>query len=205
MLRHGEREFAYDALGNQVSEQAGSIYRHYEYDGRRQLTRVHLPGQSIEYTYDPLGRRIAKKVHGVTTRFQWAGTQLLSESADDGRNVVRRDYLFCPEFLTPLAFRECTSVFCVHSGRLQEPLCVTDAHGAVVWQADYLTFGKARIVVDPVRMPLRLPGQYHDEETGLHYSVARYYDSDLGRFLSLDPARSPGGSCNYYLYCDGDP
>jgi RHS repeat-associated protein len=205
LLRHGGRKFAYDALGNLVSDVGGAAPRRYRYNGRGQLVGVEQPGRSIEYRYDPLGRRIAKKVDGVTTRFQWAGTQLLSETVDDGKRTVRRDYLFCPEFLTPLAFREGTSVFSIHSGRLQEPLCVTDAVGIVVWQADYLAFGKARILADRVALPFRLPGQYFDEETGLHYSVARYYDADLGRFLSLDPARRPGGSCNYYLYCDGDP
>lgn len=205
LLRQGGREFTYDALGNLVAELGGPKPLRYRYNGRGQLVGVDLPGGSIEYVYDPLGRRIGKKVDGVTTRFQWAGTQLLSETVDEGKNAIRRDYLFCPEFLTPLAFREGTSVFCIHSGRLQEPLCVTDAAGGIVWQADYLAFGQAHILVDRVRLQMRLPGQYHDEETGLHYSIARYYDSDLGRFLSLDPARSPGATCNYYLYCDGDP
>jgi RHS repeat-associated protein len=205
LLRRGERTFTYDALGNQISDQSGWEQRRYEYDGAGRLAKVHQSGRSIEYAYDPLGRRIAKKVDGVTTRFQWAGIQLISESVDDGKNAIRRDYLFCPEFMTPLAFREDKSVWCIHGGRLQEPLCVTDSVGSIVWQADYLAYGKAQVRVDRVRLPFRLPGQYHDEETGLHYSVARYYDSDLGRFLSLDPVRLPGGGCNYYLYCDGDP
>nr|WP_319937977.1 RHS repeat-associated core domain-containing protein [Sphingomonas sp. S2-65] len=29
-------------------------------------------------------------------------------------------------------------------------------------------------------MPLRLPGQYCDAETGLHYNRFRYYDPALG-------------------------
>ena len=205
LLRRRERTFTYDAMGNQISDQSGSEKRRYEYDGAGRLAKVHQSGRSIEYAYDPLGRRIAKKVDGVTTRFQWAGVQLLSESVDDGKNLIRRDYLFCPEFMTPLAFREGKAMWCIHSGRLQEPLCVTDSVGSIVWQADYLAYGKAQVMVDRVRQPFRLPGHYHDEETGLHYSVARYYDSDLGRFLSLDPVRLPGGGCNYYLYCDGDP
>ena len=205
LLRQGRREFTYDALGNLVAELGARIHWRYRYNGRGQLVGVDLPGGSIEYVYDPLGATDWQEVDGVTTRFQWAGTQLLSETVDDGKTRCRRDYLFCPEYLTPLAFREGTSVFCIHSGRLQEPLCVTDAAGGIVWEADYLAFGKAQILVDRVRLPIRLPGQYHDEETGLHYSIARYYDSDLGRFLSPDPARSPGATCNYYLYCDGDP
>jgi RHS repeat-associated protein len=35
--------------------------------------------------------------------------------------------------------------------------------------------------------PLRFQGQYYDVETGLHYNRSRYYDHDLGRFLTPDP------------------
>lgn len=205
LLRQGSRQFLYDGLGNQIADRNGQQTSTYTYDGRGQLVRIQMRGAVIEYAYDALGRRIRKRVGGATTRFQWAGTQLLSESTDDGNQVVRRDYLFCPEYLTPLAFREGSSVYYVHCGRLQEPLCVTDGHGQVVWKAEYLAFGRALISVERVRHPLRLPGQYHDDETGLHYAVARYYSPELGRFLSMDPHRVPGASLNYYTYCDGDP
>ncbi|WP_437979331.1 RHS repeat-associated core domain-containing protein [Sorangium sp. So ce295] len=35
--------------------------------------------------------------------------------------------------------------------------------------------------------PLRFPGQYADEETGLCYNRHRYYDPDIGRYISPDP------------------
>jgi RHS repeat-associated protein len=205
LLRHGNREFVYDGLGNQVADRGGQQPSSYTYNGRGQLARTQTRGRVIEYAYDALGRRILKKVNGVTTRYQWAGTQLLSESTDHGTRVVQRDYLFCPEFLTPLAFREGSAIYYVHCGRLQEPLCVTDKAGEVVWKAEYFAFGRAVASIERVRQPWRLPGQYHDEETGLHYAVARYYDPDLGRYLSMDPLRLPGNSLNYYTYCDGDP
>jgi RHS repeat-associated protein len=40
---------------------------------------------------------------------------------------------------------------------------------------------------DAVPSPLRLPGQYHDAETGLDYNYRRYYDSATGRYHSADP------------------
>jgi RHS repeat-associated protein len=205
LVRHGSREFVYDGLGNQIEIRKTDQPAEYRYNGRGQLTRVRSRGKSIEYAYDALGRRIRKRVDGITTRYEWVGTRVLSEITDDGSHVVKRDYLFCPEFLTALAFRESAATYYVHCGRLQEPLCITDSAGALVWKAEYLAFGRARISIERVRQPWRLPGQYHDEETGLHYSVARYYSPDLGRFLSMDPSRMPGASLNYYTYCDGDP
>src|SRR6185369_12545254 len=38
------------------------------------------------------------------------------------------------------------------------------------------------------RQPLRYPGQYCDDETGLHYNCYRYYSPVLGRYITPDPA-----------------
>jgi RHS repeat-associated protein len=40
---------------------------------------------------------------------------------------------------------------------------------------------------------LRLQGQYLDRSTGLHYNTFRYYDPDIGRFISPDPIGLQGG------------
>ena len=46
---------------------------------------------------------------------------------------------------------------------------------------------------------LRFQGQYFDVETGLHYNRSRYYDKDVGRFVSQDPIGLAGGY-NVYQY-----
>ena len=43
-------------------------------------------------------------------------------------------------------------------------------------------YGSARVVC-----PLRFPGQYADDETGLHYNRHRYYDPVSGRYTTADP------------------
>ena len=40
---------------------------------------------------------------------------------------------------------------------------------------------------------LRFQGQYLDRDTGLHYNTFRYYDPDIGRFISPDPIGLNGG------------
>ncbi len=78
------------------------------------------------------------------------------------------------------------------------------ASGGVVWAAAYLPFGEVQIITETVANKFRLPGQYYDAETGLHYNWYRYYDPKTGRYLTPDPIGLAGG-VNLYGYCLGDP
>ncbi|WP_337579370.1 RHS repeat-associated core domain-containing protein, partial [Pseudomonas savastanoi] len=44
-----------------------------------------------------------------------------------------------------------------------------------------------KLVVNEVEQNLRFQGQYFDVETGLHYNTFRYYDPEIGRFITQDP------------------
>jgi RHS repeat-associated protein len=51
---------------------------------------------------------------------------------------------------------------------------------------------------------LRLPGQYEDQETGLHYNYFRYMDTQTGRYITQDPIGLAGG-INRFAYVNGNP
>ena len=73
-----------------------------------------------------------------------------------------------------------------------------------MWQADYTPFGSVNITTQTVTNNLRFPGQYYDQETGLHYNYFRYYDPSTGRYTTSDPIGLEGG-LNTYVYAGGDP
>jgi RHS repeat-associated protein len=77
-------------------------------------------------------------------------------------------------------------------------------NGEIVWSARYDAFGKATVDIATVENNLRFPGQYFDTETGLHYNWHRYYDPEIGRYLTPDPIGLDGG-INLYVYVGGDP
>ncbi len=201
-----DRIFSYDGHGNMIAGHSPTSEAHFEYNGRNQLAAVTTSKSRTRYAYDAFGRRVRKEYDGLITRYVWAGQKLLSEiTTDENQKTTRRDFLIFSEKFVPLAMRIDETVYYIHSGQKAEPLCMTDQDGNIVWQAEYSAFGQARITTEIVSQPWRFAGQYCDDETALHYTLARYYNPELGRYLTKDPMFVDGGSNNFYIYCDGDP
>lgn len=79
----------------------------------------------------------------------------------------------------------------------------------IVWTNDYYAFGEQNpINTDDFDNPYQFTGKPLDLETGLNYYGARYYDSDLGRFIQPDALRGNLGnplSLNRFSYVQNNP
>ena len=53
--------------------------------------------------------------------------------------------------------------------------------------------------------PYKFSAKEKDTETGYSYFGARYYDSDLSVWLSVDPMADKYPSMSAYMYCAGNP
>lgn len=86
---------------------------------------------------------------------------------------------------------------------------VLDENGEVVERRDFLPYGAERMMEGADSGTDRgFTGKELDEETGLNYYGARYYDSSAGRFISLDPWEgdlSDPQSLNKYAYVRNNP
>lgn len=82
----------------------------------------------------------------------------------------------------------------------------TDAQGVVLERYDYTPYG--RPVSGGAASGPGFAGHTADPETGLLYMQARYYDPEVGRFLSVDVYKAKAGdvfSSNLYVYAHAAP
>ena len=205
LMIQGDRHYDYDAFGNLIRERRGKsqqLVTEYRYDCQHRLISITKPnGETASYRYDPFGRRISKTVDGKTTEFFWQGDKLIAEHHAERH----RSYLYEPDSFRPLALLEGfgpkeTKPYHYQLDHLGTPQELTNPEGEIVWSAHYRAYGQiARLDVGNIDNPLRFQGQYFDAESGLHYNRHRYYNPDIGRYLTPDPVRLAGG-INGYRY-----
>ena len=77
----------------------------------------------------------------------------------------------------------------------------------MVNQYAYTPFGILANEVETTPQPFKFVGQYGvmTEPNGFYYMRARYYDPQVGRFISEDPIGFDGGDVNLYAYSANNP
>lgn len=71
--------------------------------------------------------------------------------------------------------------------QLGSPVILTDQTGQIVASSDFGVFGDLRLSTGTVSSDYKFTGKELDQENNLEYFGARYYDSGLARFVSIDP------------------
>ncbi|MED5051002.1 RHS repeat-associated core domain-containing protein [Anoxybacillus rupiensis] len=89
-------------------------------------------------------------------------------------------------------------------------VALTDASGNVVAQYEYDAWGNivSKTGALATANPYRYAGYYYDEETRLYYLMARYYDANMGRFITRDTFHgfeNEPQSLNQYAYTKNNP
>jgi RHS repeat-associated protein len=96
-----------------------------------------------------------------------------------------------------------------HLDALGSPVAATDEQGNLKWREDYKPYGE-KIRNEPASSSnsRAYTGHPHDNDTGLTYAGARYYDPVVGRFMAVDPKGFGEGnlqSFNRYGYANNNP
>jgi RHS repeat-associated protein len=153
------------------------------------------------YAYDIRGLRVESVKDSSTTYYQYGlkGELLWS---DDGSTQEKYVYANATIWAEVRTEAENSSTYYHHTDHLGTTETITDASGTVVWDASYEAYGKLVHENGTVSFKASFTGKQVDSDTGLYYFNARWYDAELGRFVTEDPARD--GS-NWYEYCGNNP
>jgi len=190
LVRVGDIGYQYDGSGRVVTKLRGEQATRFRYGLGGLIREAVLPdGTRWRYEYDGFGRRVLKIGPGIHIRYYWDQDVPLCEeqTTPQGKSLIA--YLFLPETFLPLGHVADGTCFYYELDQRALIREVYDAHSTTVARFAYRAYGERRILelaVSQADPPFRLQGQLWDEETGLHYNRFRYYDVDIGRYLSPD-------------------
>jgi len=192
--------FFYDSNGNMI--QKGTTTYQYDYDNR--LVQVSNSTDTWEYTYDGLGNRIGVN-HNGDQRWYLIDprgiTQVLAEYDGSG---VTACYVYGLGLISMVNAAD--NPYYYHYNFVGNTVAMTDATESIVNKYAYTPFGRLTGAQETVPNPFRYVGQFGviDDGNGLLYMRARYYDPEIGRFITKDPIWFAGG-VNLYRYVNNNP
>jgi RHS repeat-associated protein len=190
----GERTFRYDANGNQTGwdNDRNGTRRTNTWDEEDRLAAVADNGQTTRFLYDASGSRTNKSgQHGETIYVnRWYSVR----NGALGSKHVFADELRIASTVTQPVTEGTTSpvetkLYYYHGDPLGSSNFITDAEGKVFQHLEYFPSGEIWVDerTESQRTPYLFSGKELDEETGLSYMGARYYDARQGQWLSPDP------------------
>ena len=197
----GTRTVAYDARGNVTS--LGNMAFVYDYSDQPTAVSGVANGN---YTYDGNLKRVKSVVNGKTIYnvYDASGSLVHIHKINDNEKIT---YIPGPE--GPVAMAKNGKAFYPHKDHLGSPVAGTKDTGAIDWRERYSPFGITGDNPTPLNDQAGFTGHIKDAATGLNYMQARYYDSVMGRFLSVDPIIYSGkvntGQFNRYTYTWNNP
>jgi RHS repeat-associated protein len=183
--------YGYDPLGRRLFKQTQDRRTLFYWDGDALL------GESVVELNPSREPVPAPENDVVSLTERW-------EQAQGGTRQKVREYAYYPETFEPVALLDgvggAQRVCYYHNDLNGCPARLLDASGQALWSAQYSAWGAAvRVHVTQLDNPIRMQGQYADEETGLHYTRYRYCEPSLGMFVSQDPLGIIPGETLYLI------
>jgi RHS repeat-associated protein len=206
LLTAGGDTFGWDATGRMITRTHGATTATYTYDPLDRLTRVVSDTTNVAFAYNGDGVRVGKKVNGTRTDYvQDVGGSLPVVVAETTAGQIS-SYVYGNDLLAQIDSTG-NPTFYHHDG-LGNVRALSDLAAQRTEVYDYAAFGEVRFRIGDTDQSFTFTGEQVDGELGLTYLRMRYYDAQLGRYLTRDPFegfRDGTQSRNRYTYVENNP
>ena len=197
----GNASYNFDDKGQTTTKTDSIGATVYNWDARGRMTSANLPnGQTVSYSYDALGRRSARTANNQTTSFVYDGQDVVQ---DKTASSVQADYINGLGIDDKLKVSNTSGSLYFLKDHLGSTQGLTGVSGSVAEWQRYEAFGQSSVSNSLTRYGYT--GRERDEQTGLNYYRARWYDTEQGRFISQDPIGFKSGTANFYEYVNNNP
>jgi RHS repeat-associated protein len=186
--------YTYNANGEQVSRVLNGVSYTLSWDYDGQLVGISGNGSTVTFGYDALGRRVSRTANGTTCQLVHDGDRIIVERQGGAVTAVY-------SYGNALVARNGEVVL---SDGLGTTRATVNGVQAITSTLTTEAFGNAVAQWGSTGNPYRFAGAWgyrDDGDAGLLHVGARYYDPQVGRFVSRDAVLSE----HPYLYCEHEP
>ena len=178
----------------------------------------------ITFTYNADGIRTSKTVEGVEHRYTLSGSQIISESWEEGGVEHLLIYIYDEngsptglKYRTDSYAAERYNYFFFEKNLQGDIIAIYNDNGSQIGTYAYDAWGGCKMAwtsgattlekhIVYIHNPFRYRGYYYDVETGWYYLQSRYYNPEWGRFLNADGQLNPEiVGYNMFAYCNNNP
>jgi len=178
------------------------------WDQKSRAKQIVSAGGTLIFTYDPMNYRIGRSGGVLGNRAYYLEGEHL-EAEYSGANLQAKYFrgLSTDELVAGYAYdstgKWLPAIY--HHDSLMSVTGISAHDGATVQTASYSAFGDRAVAGSGASSNrLKYTGRELDQDTGLYYYRARYYDPSIGRFISEDPLGFAAG-INFYAYVGNNP
>ena len=209
----------YDASGNPTNYLGATLV----WEGQR--LKSYTPkasssghANSYVYSYDENGIRTRKTIGSTVTDYYYNGTLLMGTvktTTNSNGSTTTSKLRFSYDADGKVVAVNYNGNYYYYLRNAQSDIVkLIDKTGATVVEYRYDSWGKLLSTSGSLAStlgknnPFRYRGYVYDEETGFYYLQSRYYNPEVGRFISSDVLLSTGQGVlghNAYAYCLNNP
>ena len=219
LIDYNGKTFKYDNMGRTLVYKGDTC----TWSQRGELKSVKKDNQeAFKYYYDANGIRNKKIVNGVETKFVVVGTKILKSIIKVGNEERTIKYKYVLDKLEGFVYTKdgISKEYRYERNIFGDITRIYNSEGSIEATYVYDAYGRVKVInsigeedtniefIGNIN-PFRYRGYYFDIETGLYYLNSRYYDPELGRFISPDTMEylSPNSinGLNLYCYCNNNP